>query len=269
MAETRRSPAPAEVPPLLLPRMTTDFLPPFGSNCRRAGLALAGALGLGLATAPAQVTYNFAGANAGGWTATRTDGDDATAWQAGATGWVTAGWNGGNDMFGNPATYFLSSPTLTVTGAGTLTGSFTHRFNFESGYDGGQFQYAVNGGDWTAVPQGLITGTTYTETVSGSALDGQLAFSGMSAGYAGPSYVTSNFTLGAGAPLSFSFGDQVQVRFVAAWDSSVVEGTPNWEVAGITLNGISAVPEPSTYALAAGSCALAGAWWRRRRQRRV
>ncbi len=180
------------------------------------------------------------------------------------------------------AYYYLTTPAFEVDTAGTVTGDFTHRYNFESWSDGGQIQFRVNAGAWSTVPADLITGVTYDNGVYGFydpanpgvyAYNGYLenGFNGVSSGYGTPSYVTSSFTLGTGAsPYSgagsaalFAAGDQVEFQFKAAYDVSTVAANPNWQVTSLSFDNVS-VPEPGTVALA--GIALFSVSLRRRRR---
>lgn len=183
-------------------------------------------------------------------------------WAYGDNSWYVNGHT-------TPAFDYLTTPAFTVAENGSITGNFTHRFNFEYGSDGGQIQYRVNSGTWYTVPQNLITGVSYSDTtvygfVVPYGAGTQYGFNETSSGYATPSFVTSTFTLGSGsAPYqtgstaTFSAGDQVELRFLAAWDVSAINPNPNWQIQSLSLSGVSAVPEPQTYALVAG-CGLVG-----------
>jgi len=220
------------------------------------------------AQAPAQAVFNFA-VNNGGLTPSQTFGatgegawtyGTAIASVGGTATWATPGQ-------GTSSLFALTTTALDVLMNGQVTGSFTHRYNFEAGFDGGQIQYSVNGGAFNTVPTSLITGQTYGSPISGfsNPLGPAAAFTGTSPGYATPSYVTSNFTLGAGtAPAyttgtaaTFAAGDMIQFRFLAGYDNSFFGASPDWQIATLNLNNI-AVPEPGALAL----CALAaiGGW---------
>jgi hypothetical protein len=119
------------------------------------------------------------------------------------------------------------------------------------GYDGGQIQFSVNGGAFQIIPAGSITGTTYNVTIStafGSFMAGQQAFSGTSAGFSAPAYVTSSFTLGT----NFNEGDSIVFRFLFASDVGInVNVGNNWQIGSLSFDNV-AVPEPS----ALGLCGL-------------
>lgn len=241
---------------------------------RRALLLALVALPLMAASAAAQTNnYDFT-VGPQGWSAS---GSGAAVWSWGSTG------AGGNGWFTNGQasvnTTFLLSPVLAVGANGLVTGSFVHRFQLESGFDGGQLQFSVNGGAFNTVPQDHVFGTTYNATISSSfssSIGGQRAFSGTSTGFATPAFVTSTFTLGTGSsPFStgsdfaFTSGDTVQLRFLGAWDSSVDAGDPNWHIQSASITLPAAVPEPTTLAL--GALGMAGAMtiYRKRRSKRL
>ncbi len=166
----------------------------------------------------------------------------------------------------------LTTPTYTVMSDGIVSGSLTHRFSFETRGDGGQIQYRLGTGAWNTIPQDKITGTTYNallDLASGSTIRDQYAFTGESINYSS-GYITSSFTLGSGtspfqtgSAVNFVTGDQVQFQFLAAWDASSVWQTPNWQLTALSVNNVSAVPEPTTYAILSGLATLGVAAFRR------
>lgn len=209
-----------------------------------------------LSVAGGQVTYDFNSSN-GGWSGT---GD--WTWNSSSGAWATGG------VGAYITTFTLTSPTLVVSSSGNVTGSFSHRFYFETARDGGHFRYSVNGGAWLTVPQGLISGQSYNVSMGGSGpITGTMAFSNQSSGWSTPSYLTSDFTLGTSSADWFTAGDQIQFRFVGAWDDSVLRASPNWEITSLVASNVSVVPEPSSYAALVGIGALALAGWQTRRYR--
>jgi hypothetical protein len=224
-------------------------------------------------TAQAQASFNFS-VNDGGFTASVLTGSATGPWTYGATSWSTLG-------LAAVSSKGLTSPVLTVGANGSVTGSFTHRFSFEAtSFDGGQLQFSVNGGSFNTVPQDQITGVTYSANIStgfSSPIAGQRAFANLSAGFATPSFVTSNFTLGTGvspfltgSPFAFTAGDTVEIRFLGAWDSSVIGGNPNWEIGTVDVvnASLAAVPEPTTWALMGTALVGAGGYGYRRFKRK-
>src|SRR5207253_1825338 len=102
--------------------------------------------------------------------------------------WSLPGSNG-------PVEYALTTPTLFVTTAGQVTGTFAHRFSFEgttTPFDSGQIQFSVNGGAFNTIPANLITGTSYgaapVSSSFGNQMGGQVAFEFESTGYTTPAY---------------------------------------------------------------------------------
>lgn len=195
-------------------------------------------------------------------------------------------WNGGSGVWETPgsgdvATDYLTSPELTVTSPGGVFVTVTHRYNFENapgsieGYDGGQFQYSADGGaNWHTIPQNLINGATYNSTIDPgfrSEIENQRAFSGQSSGWATMAYAVSLAALGTGespyvegTTAVFDVGDTIRFRFLAAWDLSARQTSPNWAIASVTFTMAEVVPEPSAALLALGAAGLAWAGRRRR-----
>ena len=194
--------------------------------------------------AQAQTNFDFT-SNNGGFV------DVNGRWTHGSGAWTLTGQ-------ASVGTTSLTSPAITITGSGMVTGTLTHRHGFENMFDGGQIQFSTdNGNSWNTVPQDLITGATYTQTIDAgfsSPLSGQRAFSGQSTGFANSEFVTSTFTLGTGTspfstgvPRFFSNGQVVQIRLFSAWDSSVTGSNPNWQVTGMTVANV--IPAPGAAAM--------------------
>lgn len=216
----------------------------------------------------AAITLDFATSD-GGLTATDTGGLAVSeGWKYNPGSWSVIG------VATQPASAWLTTPAYVVNVDGLVTGSFTHRFNFESYEpvsfaDGGQIQYRIDGGTWKTVTQDLISGVTYAGAVDG--LNSvEYGFSGTSSGYSTPSYVTSSFTLGTGtSPFStgtagaFTIGNQVEFRFQASWDGNLAATDPNWQVSSLSFNNLTAVPEPATTAAAVSGLLAAFAMLRR------
>jgi hypothetical protein len=200
-----------------------------------------------------------------------------TAWQhAVGTGWSIQNQGTGP---GTGVAYSLQSPSnlLTVTEAGQVTGSLTHRFSFgytevlESfvNYDGGIIQYRVNGtGGWLTVGPDLVgsgdstVGYSNTVIVSGTEnpLVGLNGFAARSPGYNDSLLDTTNFTLGEATAAEFLVGDQIEIRFVAGFSGDedfTSQDDPNWQIASLSLHDASPVPEPGGV-LGAAALAVAG-----------
>lgn len=134
----------------------------------------------------------------------------------------------------------LAAPVVVALG-GVLTISFTHGWNFENNFDGGQLLVSLDGGAPQLVPEDAFTQTPYNSTISasfGSPIGGQRAWSGSSAP------VVSTAVLG---PLVA--GTTAAFLWQGAWDSSVIAGNPNWRMASVTIDGIAEAPLPGTLAL--------------------
>jgi len=137
----------------------------------------------------------------------------------------------------------LNSPYLTVTAAGTVSVTFSHRYNFEDDggdsagirWDAGILRVSVNRGAYTTVPSTSITGENYKtdKTIGGNCppIRGQFAFNGQSGGFVAGTYVTSTADLG-----TFNVGDLISVQFLGAWDDGFVQGpAPNWEINSVAF----------------------------------
>jgi hypothetical protein len=147
--------------------------------------------------------------------------------------------------------------------------SMQDRSSFESGqFDGGALEYRVNGGTWNNLsPSQVSVGGGSYNLISGSdnSLLGLYGFVEESTSF-GSSYVTSTFTLGTsgGGNATFSVGNQIEFRFHGGWDSDTLgSSSPNWQIGSLTLNNLSAVPEPEHYAMVFGAALLGFAAYRR------
>lgn len=162
----------------------------------------------------AMVAENFNAGN-GGFTVTSPQAF-AGPWQydASAGTWRADGQSPHNSQ--TNAT-LLSSPAFTVTNSGTARLSFTHRYNFEPGYDAGQVRMSLNGGAYATVPVSAFTTNGYNGSVSAgalSALAGQSAFTNQSAGYSN-GFITTVAELG-----TVSQNDTISLQFIASADAS-------------------------------------------------
>jgi hypothetical protein len=135
-----------------------------------------------------------------------------------------------------------------------------HRYDFESGFDGGNASYRVNGGAWQ--PLTFLLGG-YDDTIFGGTdnpLAGQDGWTG-----------TDNSVFSALLTLSLNPGDTYQMALNGGWDFSIVEQGANWEVFKVKVFGFeevpnTTVPEPSTIALMATGLVGLGLAARRRKQ---
>jgi autotransporter-associated beta strand protein len=154
-----------------------------------------------------------------------------TDWTYSSGSWLSFGEHDGTG--GTTHTSYLSTPIYTVTQAGAVTMSFSHKYNWEVDYDAGAVEISVNGGAFTRLPGTAFTLNGYAATPlaagTNSALAGQEGFLGQSPGY--PAYHTTDCTLLASAVV----GDTVQVRFMSASDDYYSEG--GWEIDSFSITG--------------------------------
>lgn len=153
----------------------------------------------------------------------------------------------------------LLSPVLTATGSAWGL-NFTHQYNFENTFDGGQVWMSVNGGAFSLLG---TSGAPYTGTLStafSSPRGGQAAFTGLNSGN-----ISTTFSGATTAGTTFQFA------FDGAWDNSVSSTNPNWLLTAIEYRDFSTpnnvVPEPATMSLlATGLVGMIGAGMRRRKK---
>jgi hypothetical protein len=217
-------------------------------SLRAGGLLAALVFITSMPHASAAVTYNFDGANtaftatsdavfAGPWV------HSLTAGVGGSGGWTTDGQGPENQQ---PNTTRLTSPALTVEANGAVIVSFDHMYSFEAGggnWDGGALFMSLNGGAVTHVGSAAFTSNGYNGAVLGnsaSTLAGQQAFVGDSPSRGASTFLNSVANLG-----NFTAGDQIQVQFVAAYDTNT-QGAflPAWVVDNVTITGV--IPEPAS-----------------------
>ena len=155
-----------------------------------------------------------------------------TDWTYSAGSWRSAGQATG---FGTDNTTHLLSPVYTLTQAGPVTLSFTHRYSFEADFDAGAVQVSVNGGAFTHVPGTAFSQNPYDTTAPGDvthSLANKEAFMGNSTGH--PAFITSICTVATGVA-----GNTVQVRFTAAYDNNTAGDLtpPGWEIDSLQVTG--------------------------------
>lgn len=221
-----------------------------------SGLTAAIVLTAAVRQAEAAATFNFNGGTSG-FTAT-SDAVFLGPWVYGAAAGVggTGGWttDGQGPENSQPQlnTTRLTSPSLTVEATGSVVVSFDHMFSFEQGggnWDGGALFMSLNGGAMTYVGSAAFTSNGYNGAVvaGNSALTNQEAFVQDSADRAAGTFLNSVANLG-----SFTAGDQLQVQFVAAYDTNT-QGAflPGWVIDNITVAGV--IPEPASTASLLGA----------------
>lgn len=191
-----------------------------------------------------------------------------------------------------PNTPWTSTSTLaagiTLTGwtLGSVTGSSTSsRFTATNWSDGTAFSDASSGGDYitfsitpTSGNQLSLSGATITFALQNSATGPDFYSVRSSVDTFGSDLSASSTALNAaGATTSTSLTLPTSVSYtgltgavefrIYGWGASSGVGTMSvnaWSMTG----GVSAIPEPSTYAAILGGVVLAGALWQRRRPRR-
>ncbi len=134
----------------------------------------------------------------------------------------------------------LTSRTLTVPVAGTVTLKFSHRYNFEASWDGGAVYVKTNGGAASYVPAASFSSNGYVSDLSalhhppyGNSnvfTGGEWVFTGQSAAWGDPASIESVCTLG-----TFAANDTIAVEFRGGWDDSWVEPAPNWEISSVQV----------------------------------
>lgn len=156
---------------------------------------------------------------------------------SGAKLWATN--LGGN--YGDNQSAYLTSPVFSMSGVPALNLSFTHWYDLESGFDGGNVQ-VKNGASWvTVAPRGGYP-IAFLDGLSGEA-----GFSGQSGGWAPVVYDLSPFISGT-MQFRFHFGSDGGVN-AAGWyidDVALDTGPPS---AGVDLDprstGVLESPAPN------------------------
>ena len=136
-----------------------------------------------------------------------------TDWTYSAGSWTS---NGQGSAFGDTNLSYLSSPAFTLTKPGAFFLTFSHRYSFEAGYDGGWVEVSINGGPYQPVPASAFSFNGYSADFTDQAvapLVNQRAFGGNSPGH--PAFISSTCKAGDGNP-----GDLVTVRFMSASDNN-------------------------------------------------
>jgi hypothetical protein len=192
-------------------------------------LALTFLLGAGSALAQ---TIHVGGDGTIGDTTLATNGGTALVGVTGAS-WRT---NGGT---GAPVSSTLSSPAVAVPSAGNVTLTFSHRYNFEAGWDGGAVFIAVNDNPAVYLNGAAFSANGYvgntTTNISVAWAGGENVFYDASAGFSTPALITSVAELGA-----LNAGDTISVRFKGEWDQGTTTGPPAWEIGTVKLTDAAA-----------------------------
>ncbi len=212
---------------------------PAGSNCPRitrwlqrlgalrSPAALAAVLAGACLSAQAQTTFYVGGKGVIGTSTLTTAAGVATLPVSGGH-WAAAG--GGGNRFST-----LTSPTLTVSHAGPVTLKFTHRYNFETGWDGGAVYVNVNGAGPAYVDASAFTQNGYVAAVG--LFGGLQVFNDKSPGWDTATLIQSIVNLG-----TLNAGDTVSLDFKGGWDDNTFPPDPNWEIGTVEVrDGANAV----------------------------
>ena len=189
--------------------------------------ALALVLGFGvMGSAQAQTIIEVGGAG--------TIGDDVLATNTvpvSGGNWTASGGDGGIKYSS------LDSPTVQVANTGAVTLTFTHRYDFESDYDGGVVFVNVNGAGFVKVPLASFTANGYNAAINGNTAwpTGEEVFNGTSTDYGIPTLITSVADLG-----TLNATDTVAVQFRGGWDDNTNGASPNWEIGTVAISDTGA-----------------------------
>lgn len=125
----------------------------------------------------------------------------------------------------------LISPSVAVTATGAVTLTFTHRYDFETTFDGGVVFVSVNGGVFTKVPLASFTTNGYNGVSVASVWPAaEEIFTGTSTDYGVPTLITSVADLGI-----LNATDTVAVEFRGGWDGNTNGANPNWEIGAVNI----------------------------------
>lgn len=193
----------------------------------------------------AQVFSTDFGADNGAFTVTNAIGAGTPAgpwvYNSGAGSWSADGGEG----VVNSA---LDSPVITVPSASSLEIDFNHRYNFEDDgttrWDAGQLRISTNGGAFEPVLPAAYSqnGPPTDRPITGNSppLNGQFAFNNTSPGFGDGTFINSVASLG-----DFNAGDELQLRFIGAWDEGFIQTpAPNWEIDSVLVSA-GALPPSS------------------------
>jgi hypothetical protein len=129
---------------------------------------------------------------------------------------------------------YLTSPALNVSPTDPLVIGFSHRFAFETGWDGGVIELSSDGGaTWTNVG-GAAYGTLKTNATTDSSI-----------GRNTPCFTGRPTTWPAFTPVSINLGTTyagmtVQIRFHVSVNES--NGAPGWDIDDVAISGITNTP---------------------------
>lgn len=254
------------------------------SLCATLLLSVAGSVVPFARPAAANNVENFPfNANDGGWKASASpSGTVDPQWVYGTGPSSSEGaWLGLLDAPAAQSVAYLTSPLFVLDQNKThefVHVDISHQYDFPTTNILGQVQFQYTQGSfvspWLAVPNETSLGADdgwFTDSghddwptaTASSPLSSGPAFTGSSAHYTGGGHSNSAFTLqwamfGNGSPLAN--GDLIQFRFalanVGASGPSALALPVVWEVNSVHIDGVHAVPEPGSLALAFSAAAI-------------
>ncbi|MEZ5323670.1 MAG: LamG-like jellyroll fold domain-containing protein [Verrucomicrobiales bacterium] len=133
----------------------------------------------------------------------------------------------------------ITTPSLTVSSAGTVEMTLTHRYNFEgdgtaaNAYDGGVVQFSINNGSFETLEADEFSSNGYfTEPIIGNnVLRDSLAFNGASPGFSDGTTIASVATIPG-----VSAGDTLRLRFLGGWDEGFTSDGLDWIINGVAVS---------------------------------
>ncbi len=157
----------------------------------------------------------------------------------------------------------LTTPTLLLPNNGPVTLTLKHRYNIEGdNYDGAVVQVSVNGGPFNNLETTNFSQNGYNAgpLIGNNVLIGQLAWGQASLGFSAGAKITSIATIP-----DVEAGDEIDVRFLGAWDEGFTPDGPDWEIYGVKVTAGGAVMIDENFSEGNGgfsseSTAPGGAW---------
>ncbi len=189
----------------------------------------------------ASFSENFEGVTApalpAGWTATVTGTTPPPAWATTTSaGFFVSPPNGAaTGSTASVAESRLDSPAIAVPSGLSGQVSFQNNYSMETGFDGGVLEISISGGPFADIiaAGGSFVSGGYNQTISAtfsSGIAGRMAWSGTgTAGSTG--FITTRVNLPAAA-----LGQNIVLRWRAAFDSSVSPAGAGWRIDDVSLS---------------------------------
>lgn len=148
-----------------------------------------------------------------------------------AAGWQVAGGEGVIDGS-------ITTPSVTVSQAGAVEMTLTHRYNFEgdgtaaNAYDGGVVQFNINDGEFLTLDAANFSQNGYAAfpIIGNGVLNGIAGFNSTTPGFSDGTNVQTIATLPG-----VSSGDRVRLRFLGAWDEGFTSDGIDWKIEGVAV----------------------------------